>query len=112
MEPKAEEALQRWSQAQSAQTGRNTVEIFTIESSPNFLLLSKRQENQCWKRCRFARFSLETGKGTKISAERNAKSHVSPRQLEKLRLDRYSAVDHYGGVDRYSESKLEPLTAV
>ena len=106
-EPKAEEALQRWSRAQPAQTpGSNTVVIFTKESSPNFLLLLKRHENQCWERCRFTRFSPETGKGTKISAERDAKSHVSPRKLEKFRLDRYRAVDHY------SESKPEPLTAV
>ena len=61
---------------------------------------------------------------TKISAERDAKSHVSPRKLEKFRLDRYRAIDHYRGVDRYravdryrgvdrySESKLEPPTAV
>ena len=67
---------------------------------------------QCWERCRFARFSPETGKGTKISAERDAKSHVSPRKLEWLRLDRFMAVDRYRGVDRCSESKLEPPTAV
>ena len=80
--------------------------------SPNFLLFLKRHENQCWERCRFARFSPETGKGTKISAETDAKWHVSPRKLEKFRLDRYRAVDRYREVDRYSESKLEPLTAV
>ena len=57
-------------------------------------------------------FSPETGKGTKISAKRDAKWHVSPRKLEKFRFDRYRAVDRYRGVDRYSESKLEPLTAV
>ena len=72
----------------------------------------ERHENQCWERCRFARFSPETRKGTKISAETDAKWHVSPRKLEKFRLDRYRAVDRYRGVDRYSESKLEPLTAV
>ena len=59
-----------------------------------------------------ARFTPETGKGTKISAERDAKSHVSPRKLEKFRLDRYGAVDRNRRVDRYSESKLELLTAV
>ena len=31
---------------------------------------------------------------------------------EKFRLDRYRAVDRCRGVDRNSESKLEPLTAV
>ena len=51
-------------------------------------------------------------KGTDISAERDAKSHVSPLKLEKFRLDRYRAVDRYWGVESYSESKLEPLTAV
>ena len=72
----------------------------------------KGHKNQCWERCRFARFSPETGKGTKISAKRDAKWHVSPRTLEKFRLDRYRAVDRCRGVDRYSESKLGPLTAV
>ena len=71
-------------------------------------------------------------KGTKISAQRDIGSHVSlsklekalksvmrdaklrvsPRKLEKLRLDRYRAFDHYRGVDRYSKSKLDPLTVV
>ena len=138
-EPEAEEVLQRWSRAKPANTpSSNTVVIFTKESlakpslfsfwkgnarywkkkgkkqdyapyeesSLNFLLLLKRHENQCWERCQFAPFSPETGKGTKISAERDAKSQVSPRKLEKFRLDRYRVVD------RYSESKLEPLTAV
>ena len=64
------------------------------------------------RRCRFTRFSPETGKSTKISAERDAKQDVSPRKLEKLMFDRYRAVDRYRGVDRYSESKLESLTAL
>ena len=48
----------------------------------------KRHYNQCWERCQVA--------------------HL-PRKLEKFRLDRFRAVDYYRGVDRYSESKLEPL---